>query len=261
MSGPAPTRRFGAVLAFACLGALLLGGKAWSAQDEDLPKGPEGGRRLAQELCELRPMADTNWHGVLKISGRNHKTISIPIACEWRTGEATWSVAYLTTATNSTPAESLKIIFSTNAPPQYFYSRAPSPGAALGEVRQLSGTNADIPLAGSDFWLSDLGFEFYHWPGQNFLKWELRRSTGCDVLESTTPNPAPASYGRVKVWIEKEHRAPLQAEAYGADGRLLKEFELGSIEKVRGQYELKDLKISNRQTGSRTQLQFDLQTK
>ncbi len=253
-----PARMLRVVLAWFWL---VLGILSTQAADQDLPHGPEGGQRLARELCDLRPVEDTNWQGVLKISGRNHKTISIPISYQWRTGEATWSVTYLTSSTNSIPAESLTIIFSTNAAPQYFYARASSMNAAPGEPQLVTGTNIDIPLAGSDFWLSDLGFEFYHWPVQNYVKWELRRSQGCYVLESTNPKPSSGGYSRVKMWIDTEHLAPLEGEAYGADGRLLKEFELGSIEKVNGQYELRDLKISNRKTGSRTQLLFDLQTK
>jgi hypothetical protein len=240
--------------------ALLLSGAAPPPEQDDLPRGPEGGRKLAAKLQALRPAENADWRGILKISGRNHQTVSIPATCEWTTGEANWSVTYLTAETNGIPAEKLTIEFSTNGRPRYFYARAPAPGAPLGELKALKGSEADIPLAGSDFWLSDLGFEFYHWPGQNLLKRELRRSTSCLVLESTNPDAPAGSYGRVKVWIETDYLAPLEAEAYGTDGKLLKEYELGSVKKVNGRYELKDLKISNPKTGSRTQLLFDLQT-
>ena len=241
--------------------AILLAGLLPSlAQDDaDYPKGPEGGHKLAAELGALKPAQDTNWQGVLKISARGHKTVSVPIACEWKTGDPTWSVTYLTAATNSIPAEKLTIVFSTNGPPEYWYARAASPDAPPGEAKKLLGSQADIPLAGSDFWLSDLGFEFYHWPGQTLLKGELRRSESCFVLESTNPDAPAGGYGRVKVWVtKKKGRVPLEAEAYGKDGNLLKDFELGSVTKVNGQYELKDLKITNDRTNSRTQLLFDL---
>jgi hypothetical protein len=242
------------------LAALLAGILSSAAQDDDYPKGPEGGHKLASELCALRPVQDTNWQGVLKISGRNHKTFSVPVTCVWKTGETSWSVTYATVATNTLSAEKLTIVFSTNASPQYWYARAAAPGSPPGEAKLLTGSAADLPFAGSDFWLSDLGFEFYHWPGQNLLKGELRRGQSCFVLECTNPNALPGGYGRAKVWVDKKSKAPLEAEAYGQDGNLLKDFELGSVTKINDQYELKDLKIANHRTDSRTQLLFDLKT-
>ena len=46
------------------------------------------------------------------------------------------------------------------------------------------------PFAGSDFWLCDLGLEFFHWPQQKVLKKEFHRQCACTVLESTNPNPS-----------------------------------------------------------------------
>jgi hypothetical protein len=240
--------------------ALLLSGGCLRAQ-ETYPTGPAAGQELATALCSMRPVEDADWRGVMKISGRGHQTIAVPVTCKTTTGESAWTVTYTTSSTNGTIAEKLVINFSTNAPPEYLYARAASPGGPLGETRRLSGAEADIPLGGSDFWLSDLGFEFYHWPDQNRLKGEMRRSKPCFVLESVNPHPPVGGYGRVKVWIEKESGAPLQAETYGADGKVLKEFELGSVKKVNDRYQLKDMEILNRQTGSRTRLIFDLDGK
>jgi outer membrane lipoprotein-sorting protein len=241
--------------------AALLAGGFLRAQEETYPTGPAAGQDLAAALRSMRPLEDTNWQGVLKISGGGHKTITVPVTCRTVTGESTWSVTYTVAATNSTVAEKLEIIFSTNAPPQYLYACATAPGAAPGELKPLTGAEADVPLGGSDFWLSDLGFEFYHWPDQNRLKGEMRRGKPCYVLESGNPHPGPGGYSRVKVWIEKESGAPLQAETYGTDGNVFKEFELGSVKKVNGRYELKDLEIINDRTGSRTRLVFDLGAK
>jgi Outer membrane lipoprotein-sorting protein len=232
------------------------------SRGQEYPTGPDAGRELAATLSSMRPVEDENWRGMMKISGRKHKTISVPVTCQTvASSGATWTVTYTAGATNGQGAEELKIIFSTNAPPQYFYARAASATEAPGELKPLTGAATAIPFAGSDFWLSDLGFEFYHWPDQNRLKGEMQRGKPCFVLESTDPHPAPGGYGRVRVWVEKESGAPMKAEAYGTDGKFLKEFELGSVEKVNGRYELKDLEIINEQTGSRTRLVFDLDAK
>src|SRR5581483_8795027 len=185
--------------------ALLLNGAPLPARAEEYPTGPEAGRALAAELRTMRPEENSKWRGTLKIS-RNHKTVTVPIYCETTLDQSNtaWDVMYLTIATDSMGAEKLTVIFSTNGPNQYILAVAGSPGAPLGAPRQLSGAAANVPLAGSDFWLSDLGLEFYHWPEQDRLKGEMRRGQPCYVLESTNPQPSPGGYSRVRTWIDKE---------------------------------------------------------
>ncbi len=254
MSGGHPLSRAAAMLLAVLLAAVSL-------RAQEYPTGPAAGHELANAMCSMRPAENADWRGVMKISGRSHQTTAVPVTCQTTTGDSAWTVTYTTGTTNGAVAEKLVINFSTNAAPQYIYSSAASPGGPLGEARHLSGAEADIPLGGSDFWLSDLGFEFYHWPDQNRLKGELRRGKSCFVLESVNRNPPVGGYGRVKVWIEKESGVPLQAETYGANGKVLKEFELGSVKKVNDRYQLKDMEIINYQTGSRTRLIFDLEGK
>ena len=114
------------------------------------------------------------------------------------------------------------------------------------------------PFAGSDFWICDLGLEFFHWPEQKVLKHETRRTRACAVLESINPNPAAGGYSRVDTWIDNETLGVVHAEAYDANDKLLKIFDPKSFKKVNGQWELEDMEIRNVQTGSRTVIKFDL---
>src|SRR5690606_32384207 len=57
------------------------------------------------------------------------------------------------------------------------------------ERKELSGNQAMIPFAGSDFWLGDLGLEFLYWPEQRLIRREMRRGQACSVLESVNPAP------------------------------------------------------------------------
>lgn len=248
-------------LTFLMLSVFLLNRESALAQQDENPTGLEAGRALAAELRAMAPVDNTNWHGTLKILGREPKFPFVPVLCQTAVGDTKWSVMYLASSTEAMGAEKLTVLHTADGPNQYIYARAASPGAPLGEPKQLSGAEADIPLAGSDFWLSDLGFEFYHWPEQRRLKGEMHRSRPCYVLESINPHPTPGGYSRVITWVEKESGAPIQAEAYGADNKLLKEFWLGSFKKVNGRYELKDMKMNNLRTRSRTQLVFDLESK
>ena len=116
---------------------------------------------------------------------------------------------------------------------------------------------SSFPFVG-DFWLCDLGLEFFHWPEQKVLKKEFSRNRACMVLESTNPQPSAHGYSRVVSWIDEETLGIVHAEAYDAQGKLLKVFDPKSFKKVNGQWELQEMEIRNVQTGSRTRLEFDL---
>ncbi len=114
------------------------------------------------------------------------------------------------------------------------------------------------PFAGSDFWIGDLGLEFLHWPAQRLLKKEMRHSKSCDVLESINPAPVPGGYARVVSWImiESPHGI-VHADAYDAQGKLLKQFDPKDLEKVNGEYRVDEMQMRNRQTGSRTVIKLN----
>ena len=118
-----------------------------------------------------------------------------------------------------------------------------------------------MPLAGTDFWLIDLGLDFFHWPGQKVLRYEMRRGRSCRVLESTPSPGANLGYGRVLSWIDRESNGLLQAEAYDLNNKLLKEFTVRSIKKVDGVWQVKDMDIRTLTNGSLTRLEFELTTK
>lgn len=116
----------------------------------------------------------------------------------------------------------------------------------------------DVPFAGSDFTGRDLALEFFHWPGQRMLrrdKPEMRKGRPCRILESSTTDPT-SPYVRVRSWIDLEHLQPLIAEAYDAKGDLVKEFSVGSVRKVDGAWQLKDLEMVGEKSGSQTKLEF-----
>ncbi|HEX5398095.1 MAG TPA: outer membrane lipoprotein-sorting protein [Verrucomicrobiae bacterium] len=116
----------------------------------------------------------------------------------------------------------------------------------------------EVAFAGSDFWICDLGLEFFHWPDQKILRGETMRTRFCKVLESTNPNPSTNGYSRVVSWIDNESLGIVQAKAYDAKGELLKDFYPKDVKKVDGQWQVGRLDIYNIQTGSHTRLEFDL---
>jgi hypothetical protein len=122
----------------------------------------------------------------------------------------------------------------------------------------LASTNLSFPFAGSDFWIGDLGLEFLHWPGQKILRGDTAAGRLCKVLESANPNPSTNGYSRVLCWIDNEALGIVEAKAYDAQNKLLKEFYPKNIKKVNGQWQVGSMEIDNVQTRSRTWLKFDL---
>ena len=229
------------------LAAILSSNLSLRAQEDDpYPTGPEAGRQLAAKLRAIKPEESTNWHGVLGIFNRKPKSSPIPLDCQITVGETNWTATYVTAPAGTNLAEKFTVVFSTNGPNEYFYARATVPGQSPGETKQLFGAAADIPIGGSDFWLSDLGLEFLHWPDQLRLKGEMRSSRPCYVLVSTNPHPVPGGYSRVKTWIEKESGQPLIAEAFRFDNanKVMKSFSLDKVTNVNGHYQVKELEIT-----------------
>jgi Outer membrane lipoprotein-sorting protein len=237
-------RLFPARLAWVLFVFLLIGSSS-QAQDNQFPTGPEAGRELAAKLRAVKPEGNTNWHGVLEIFGRKHKIPPVPLDCEQTVADRNWTVTYTTHPTDTNLAEKFVIVFSLDKPNQYFYARAASPGQPPGEVKPISAAEADIPLGNSDFWLTDLGLEFLHWPEQFRLKGDIHNGRGRYVLVSTNPHPAPGGYSTVKTWIDKQSDEPTRAEAYGTNtNRVMKSFSLEKIAQVDGGYQAKELEIN-----------------
>lgn len=214
------------------------------AQEDPYPTGPEAGRKLAAELLTIRPLGTTNTHGLLKILGRNPKTAPVPMDGQVVVTETNWTVTYVTAPTGTNLAEKFTVIFSPDGSNQYFYARADAPGKPPGEPKPISAEEADIPIGGSDFWLSDLGLEFLHWPDQNRLKGDISNSRGRYVLVSTNPHPAPGHYSQVKTWIDKEADQPTEAVAYefGSTNKVMKRFALDTVTKdSSGHYQVKEM--------------------
>lgn len=205
------------------------------------------GVRIAAEARALAPKTNSTNTAVLKV--RDHRGVrsQIPVTIRTTVGGATWATDYV-----SGDGLLFRVLRSPVAPSQY------QTGRVGGAAPQPAG-NLLVPFAGSDFWLVDLGLDFFHWPEQRLLKKEQRRGEACYVLESTTTRPAPGGYSRVVSWLDQDTMGIVCAEAYDASGKLMKEFEPKRFQKVNGQWRLKEMEIRNPQTDSRTSLIFDVE--
>lgn len=228
---------------------------ALAATGAPLPPGVDGvklGQELAQKLRSAAPSEASEFTGVLKINKPGF-TNSVPIQCRIDVQPDCWTVTYETKAGGNQPPQKLSIKHAPDKPNVYSYSEG------KGAARELKRQELTLPLAGSDFWLMDLGLEFVHWPQQRVTELEMRRSISCRVLESRDPKPVPGGYARVLSWVDVETDAIILAEAYDASGQESKTFKIGSFKKVEGEWQLRDMEIRNPKAKTRTKLEFNLE--
>jgi hypothetical protein len=230
----------------------------------DLSDAEIQGRDLARHILEQAPATNSTQTGVLKIRDGKGKTSEIPISFDVSVTETNWQSNYsirkiANTNENDANWAALTVTHNDDNPNQYQFYKVYLEAENFAPIAtNLLGTQTMIPFANSDFWICDLGLEFFHWPEQKLLKKEVKRSRGCSVLESTNPDPSTNGYSRVVSWIDGESGGIVQAFAYDAQGKLLKEFYPKDFEKVNGQWQVQEMDMINDQTGSRTRLEFDL---
>jgi hypothetical protein len=229
---------------------------AMAQTTNDLSDAEIQGRNLVQQLLEQSPATNFSQSGILKIRDAKGITTNIPVWFKTLITTGYWQSSYIG------GRDFLIIIHQGSGANRYSFHRSlveeQKPTQEMFSSVTLSESKIMTPFANSDFWIADLGLEFFHWPAQKVLKKEVKRSRGCTVLQSTNPGPFTNGYSRVVSWIDNESGGIVQAEAYDFKNKLLKEFAPKSFKKVNGQWELQEMEIRNVQTGSRTRLEFDL---
>lgn len=214
------------------------------------------GQRLAQQLCDQKPETNLVQTGILQIRGLRY--VELPIEFQAHVNPDGWYGIYQTTSESN--RVKLIVAHALDKPNHYvLFTNLPPLNQQFDQIAAaLPNSELVEPFANSDFWLCDLGLEFFHWPDQKILRGETMRGVFCKVLESTNPHPPTNGYSRVVSWIDNESLGIVQAKAYDAKGKLLKEFYPKDIKKVAGQWQVGSMEIDNVQTRSRTFLKFDL---
>jgi hypothetical protein len=239
------------------------------------------GRNLALQLLEQRPTESFSKTGVLKIRDAKRLVLEIQLRCETIVTRTNWLISYEAKHTNGTEylivrhpiqvptglegdyPEGKNIQFTSlpnsqiKFPAEFMHSYP-----TYGRPKMALTDRSTDSFARSDFSVADLILEFFHWPAQKVLPktTDLKRGREYTLLESTNPNPPTNGYSRVLSWIDKESGGILEAEAYDANGKLLKEFAPGRMKKVNGQWQLQSMEMNNVQTGSRSRIEFNLGT-
>jgi hypothetical protein len=223
----------------------------------------QGARAVVSEMLAQRPDQNTTNTGRVTIRDAEGKERNIPVRFEITSTPTGWESVYETLPAAGSPGGTrLTVIHSGEQPNRYELANPAVAGATNTGPQQLGQDQIMAPFVGSDFWIADLGLEFLHWPKQRLLRKEMRHSKFCYVLESVNPQPVPGGYTRVESWLifDPPHGI-VHADAFDAQGKVLKRFDPKSLEKIQGEYQLESMEIVNRKAHTRTVIEFDLDHK
>lgn len=223
---------------------LLLSFLAWALS-------PDPGQQLAQHMRQTQLLHTERIQGTLQTKQRRGRRITQTILL-YTDGNQTHS-KFTVSGPNGNIVR-LTILRNPQQAPRYYLSDNPN---QIGQP--LSPQESMSSFVGSDFWPADLGLEFFYWPQQRILpniRIKMRKGIACRVLESRRQPAADFGYSIVRSWISREHFGLVYAEAYNADGKRVKTFEVSDLQKVDGQWKIGELRIRNEITKSTTKLIF-----
>lgn len=215
------------------------------------------GEELAKRLTWATPKKEVIYNGTLQVRTSSGERRETPVRWRAITGDTGWTNVFETIAKGDSQSERIAIAHRPGQQNAYYRSTSPNATTPFSDPKRLH--DIMVPFADSDFWVADLGRDFYHWSSQRILREERRRTRQCYVLESRRASEkVKDGYSRVVSWIDQESGGLLRAEAYDAEGEHLKIFSIGSLQKVNGQWHIENIAIRNVQRGSRTEIEFNI---
>ena len=224
------------------------------------PKPDAEAQALVRDLLAQKPAKAAVVQGVLKTRNDDTKQrAEIKVTYTIELGEDGWRGIYEAQASPGHGVEKLMVIHQGETPNQYLYTQIHDPKNPPGQPSSLSGRAAAIPFAGTDFWLSDLGLEFLHWPEQRLIrnaKITMKLGRSCYLLESSNPTPAGSNYDRVVSWIDRETGGLIYAEAFDQPGKR-RPFKVFALKRF-AKNQVTEMEIQNDRTNSRTRLEFSI---
>jgi hypothetical protein len=215
------------------------------------------GLELARNLTSQRPDKPIDFNGIFHLRHSDGSRSDVPVLYAFAVHGDEWDDIYRSGATSLQGPEELVIEHHPGVPSRYHFTQVSLDGTRTNQM-DLAGAEAAVSFAGSDFWLTDLGLEFLHWPAQRLIrdpKITMRLGRSCRVLESTSGNHG--AYSRVVSWIDAEFGSIIYAEAFDAQNKRFKVFSLKGFKKIEGHWHVRELELRNDKADSRTRLEFN----
>ena len=144
------------------------------------------GQALAKEVRQFRPSHNLTNRATLKVRDTDGRLTSVPVTVSVQALEDSWQILYRW-RNHQGQTSTVSILHRENQIPAYETSDSAKAGELASAPRRVDPEQSHEPLAGSDFWLCDLGLEFLYWSEQRVIRSEPHSTRMCRVLESKSP--------------------------------------------------------------------------
>ncbi len=111
-----------------------------------------------------------------------------------------------------------------------------------GKTHAVSSARFDDSVRGGLLTYEDLALRFLYWKNPKLIGEEKVGPSTAYKIEIPAP-PTATEYGVVRVWVDKKQGALTKIEGYDRQGRLSKVFSVNSVQKIDGQWMLKQMRV------------------
>jgi hypothetical protein len=229
------------VFAIAIAAALLLPVQAQTIE-------PATAAELLRSVLDRLPAKPLKVSGEISIRKRHgivERELLFNMALNW--GAAPATALYVIRDAFGSELEQMTVIRTPGSPPEYEYAAGNPPVRA--DLPSLG-----APVQGTDFSWLDLSLSFLWWTSGRILGHEVVRGRQCYVVE-VRPSPGDdCAYSSVRLWVDKEIRMMLQAEAYGKGGEPARKLWVRSVKRINDRWMIKDMDVESYPLAHRTKL-------
>jgi hypothetical protein len=119
-----------------------------------------------------------------------------------------------------------------------------------GKTQPVSPARYDDSVRGGLLTYEDLAMRFLYWKNPKLLGEEKIGPSTAYKIEIPAP-PSATEYGVVRVWVDKEQGALMKIEGYDRQGQLSKKFTFVTVQKIEGQWMLKQMRVERMDPATR----------
>ncbi len=136
-----------------------------------------------------------------------------------------------------------------NPPPEIVHLDLTATPATLWQVKpggttQVPLKQAASPVRGMDINYEDLSMRFLYWANPKLLGEDRIRTVKCWKVRVTAPD-RNGPYGTVDLWVHQESGGVAKMEAYNPQGRMVKRFQVISVQKHNKATILKEMRVES----------------
>jgi hypothetical protein len=107
---------------------------------------------------------------------------------------------------------------------------------------RISQARLDEKVRGTAITYEDLALKFLYWPNARVLGSDFIRTRNCWRIQ-LQPGSGESHYAAVILWVDKESGALMRMEAFNTAGKLMKRFEVISVQKIEERWYLKQMRV------------------